>query len=167
MVDTVHRALNLAAAGIAEGDRPDIVAAIETLLNAASCETSGFRMLDPSLDSEGGFAFLWEDFLPLSDILDGLGAMTGQYAPDELAKIAILLVQAWRRLRRVRVQLTKEEMAVMLAVKRGAKSSDHIAERCGLPLAEATAAIKSLTPRRYKEDVPLLDGIQGNYSTVF
>ncbi|MDX1388036.1 MAG: hypothetical protein R3344_02545 [Acidobacteriota bacterium] len=139
----------------------------DVIAQGAPGSDDDFRALDPSVLGEGGQAFLWEDVLTLAELADATGPLLPELDPVEAAKLLLSLATAWKRMRSVRVPLTEREYRVLKAVKRECKSVSEIADRAGIDRAKVEAAIESLRAKRYKVDTPLLDGEDGNLSTVF
>lgn len=116
----------------------------------------GFDLIDRNIGSPGGQALLLTDLFSLNDIWHAVGVINGVSTP-ELAKLLGRLVKLWRDARTLREPLTELEMKVMLAVKRGSKTSEAIAAATQIPVQAVSTCIDVLAARRYNKSIPLLE----------
>lgn len=124
--------------------------------------SSGLEALDRNLLGGGGAAFQWEDFLDLADVWDSLELIRDSLSPSKCARLLVTLLLAWRRLRAVRIPLSKSQFLVMRAVKRGHANFADIVRYTGLGEETVRQAISELAPMRYQRDIPLIEvGPQG------
>lgn len=123
------------------------------------------KQIDPNLFGGGGAVFLWEDVLDLGDIIDALADFN--FPPDKLGLMAWKLLSTWTTLRKVRVMLTESEFRTIRAVKAGKQTPVEIANYTRLPPADVEQAIMSLRSKRYKQDLPLIEGDDQTLTTKF
>ncbi len=131
--------------------------------DGADCGT--LKQTDPNDLGGGGAAFLWEDVLDLGDVIDTLSDFS--FPPEKLRLIAWKLLSAWTALRKVRVELNEHEFRTIRAVKAGKKTIAEIASYTKLSPAQAGGAVNSLRSKRYKQDVPLIEGDDQSLTTRF
>ena len=125
------------------------------------------QVLDPNITGGGGAAFLWEDVVALGDAVDAAVDLLGDFSPTDGAKLLWSMVGLWRQLRKVRVELTRDEFRVLRAIKRGNRTVPAIAAYATLAPATVDDVVRRLQSRRYREEIPLVEAGQDGLSTRF
>jgi hypothetical protein len=166
LTDAISRAADVVAESAPTELRYKIADAIVCAVHASFARGYvGNEALDISLTSAGGTAFKWEDVLGLEVLLDLFASlMAGQ--PDPTTALMTLL-EAWHKLRRVRISLNREELLVMLAVKRGKATMAAIADYAKLTFDQVATVVTSLEQKLYLDSVPLLRREGDRLSTEF
>jgi len=129
-----------------------------------------FEALDPNLvPKTGGYAFLWEDVIGLSDAAQLLAQSPELFAldPAALGKLAVRLAVKWGKLRQLREPLNEEEFRVLHAVRQGSTTASDIATVTGLELSQVETLCNELMSRKYGNDLPLLEVQKDLYVTAF
>ena len=128
----------------------------------------GWQALDPNLSTKGGgTAFLWEDVLAIGDAADIAADLLDLLSPLDAAKVILKMVLVWKRLRQVRVHLNHDEFKVLRAIKRGYSKIDEIAEYTDLPRDRVDEVIQELKIRKYREEIHLVEDLDGQLTTKF
>lgn len=114
----------------------------------------------------GGYAFLWADVLAM----DALAAALFGVVQDHTKMVPLLreVFGVWRRLREVRVPLTREQFRVLACIKSGVDTEQGIVGRTGFDGARVARALADLQRMTYKKGQPLVrKGVGGQWTTDF
>jgi hypothetical protein len=150
-------------------DRGRIASALSDIIRSGRKEEhQSLKALDGRLSPEGGgYAFNWEDAFGLSVAVETALGFIGDLAPADAAAMLFCMVEFWRRLRRIRVPLSRDEFFVMKAVRNGCTTRNSIAAMTGLGVEAVDRSTSSLKSRVYREDTVLLEGEEGSLVTSF
>jgi hypothetical protein len=137
------------------------------VLSQLSRQVDGRSAIDPAVFRSGGKAFQWEDVLGLSDAVAATSGMIANLPVGDAALILVGLLEFWRRLRRVRLSLTENEMRILLAVKHGCVTVNAIAASSSLDPVTVASLVQGLRSRVYHDRVALISGDEGGLYTEF
>jgi len=161
--DEIKEAIGVALEG-PTGREGEIASRLIELLDR---RTEGRAAIESGIFGSGGYAFAWEDVLGLSDAAAATAAVIANLPVADAALVLLAIFEFWKRLRRNRIELTKNEMRVLLAVKRGCRTARAIAASAGLDESAAASVVDGLKSRFYHDRIPLMEGGEGGFSTDF
>jgi len=164
---------------MSEGDLQDALAELQwagSIGNAAGhtdteVQEDDSEALDKTIVPEkgqtdsGGYAFLWTDVLALGEVMEALSS-TGQ-TNEVIIEAVRKLLAVWRRLREVRVPLSRAQFRVLQCIRTGFATEDAIASKAVLSRAIVDETLQQLESLHYKGNVPLASKGPDGWTTPF
>ena len=162
MADVDQEILGLIVEGLPKRHAATVRNAV---VKAMGANASNSKAVDHALFSDKAYVFHWDDVVGLADIVEAAKSVGGG-GPASMVLLKRLL-GIWIRLRTVRVELSRDETVVLLAVRRKPATLTELVAKTKLSENRLKTIVGAMMAKTYAGGKPILQRKRGRYLTDF
>lgn len=147
---------------IIDSSPPEKKGKISEILADEFYKEDGLHYVISQPGKKGGYVGLASDLISLSDAWLVIETVQDDLSPISTAQLLIRLVKLIKDYKDVSEFIDENQLIVMLAIKKGNSSIEDIARKTNLSITEVKEIISSLSKKRYKKEIPLVDILDDN-----